>query len=263
MSRAGRYAFVGPYGEAPEEGFTPLSIANCRLWLKADTGITMDGGSRISAWADQSGQSNHATQATGALQPLYVADDAALNNHETVEFDQTRYMTTPSIDLTGNPGFTIAFVARRAASDPNTFVGLHRQASDAFSANGGNCIYTYLSNQAIYWANCQVANWHNTETGLFNPDTKHIVIARTQFSGGLASNASIRFDGIEATIVQSGFLPVATALPIWIGGGYSDGAGVAMMSGAELERIIYAGRITDDECGDLETYLSDRSGISI
>ncbi len=259
MSRAGRCGFLGPYGSAP---FSPTDIAGCVLWLKADAGITMDGANRVSVWADQSGNSNDATQATGARQPLYVAADADFNSFATVEFDQTRYLPTPSIDLTSDAGFTIVLTARRAASDPSLFVGLHRQAADAFTASGGNCLYTYLNNMC-FWTNCQSANYLDVPAGLFPPASKRILIARTAFAAGLDSNPSLRFDAVEAAVTSIGMPPPATALPIWIGGGYSDGAGNALANGADAERIIYNRRLNDAECGLLEAYLSDRTGIPI
>jgi len=52
----------------------PTDIAGCVLWLRSDLGITKDGSDRVSQWADQSGQNNHASQATEAKQPVWTAD---------------------------------------------------------------------------------------------------------------------------------------------------------------------------------------------
>jgi len=64
----------------------PLSIfgaASVLQWVRADLGITL--GTGVSAWADQSGNGKHYTQATGANQPVYNATDATLNYLPTVE----------------------------------------------------------------------------------------------------------------------------------------------------------------------------------
>lgn len=53
---------------------SPTDIANCSLWLKADTGITQAVTGRVSAWADQSGAGNNFTQATTTKQP-HIYDD--------------------------------------------------------------------------------------------------------------------------------------------------------------------------------------------
>lgn len=65
--------------------FVPTDIAGCQLWLKADAGITKDGSNYVSQWADQSGNNNHAVQATGSAQPLWVDDE--LNGMPVIRFD--------------------------------------------------------------------------------------------------------------------------------------------------------------------------------
>jgi hypothetical protein len=58
-------------------------LTGLQLWLKADAGVTQAGG-LVSAWADQSGNNNHATQATGAKQPTYNA--ASINGLPGITF---------------------------------------------------------------------------------------------------------------------------------------------------------------------------------
>lgn len=71
---------------APDPGgWVPTDIAGCQLWLKADAGITKDGSNYVSQWADQSGNNNHAVQATGSAQPLWV--DGQLNGNPVVKMD--------------------------------------------------------------------------------------------------------------------------------------------------------------------------------
>jgi hypothetical protein len=65
--------------------FSPTSIAGCVLWLRGDLGITLNG-STVSAWADQSGNGNNATQATAAKQP---GTSTAINGQACVNFTGT------------------------------------------------------------------------------------------------------------------------------------------------------------------------------
>lgn len=88
----------------------PLGIAGCVLWLRADLGITKDGSNKVSAWADQSGNGNHASQATGDKQPLWV--DAARNGNAVIRFDGVDDRLT-----------TVAF----ACAQPLTILALVRQ----------------------------------------------------------------------------------------------------------------------------------------
>lgn len=74
-------------GAAPAPPTTPLTVygADLHQWLRGDLGITIVTG--VSAWADQSGKGNDATQGTGAAQPAYSASDATLDNQPTVTAD--------------------------------------------------------------------------------------------------------------------------------------------------------------------------------
>lgn len=54
-----------------------LKSSSVQLWLRADKGITLDGSGNVSDWQDQSGKGNHATQATAADRPTFVANACA------------------------------------------------------------------------------------------------------------------------------------------------------------------------------------------
>jgi hypothetical protein len=66
-------------------GFTPLDLGGVFLWLRSDLGITLNG-STVSAWADQSGAGNNATQSNGSQQPTYSASDASYNGRPSLSF---------------------------------------------------------------------------------------------------------------------------------------------------------------------------------
>ena len=46
--------------------FVPTQLSGCQLWLRADEGVTLSSG-LVSAWADQSGNGNNASQIAGSL----------------------------------------------------------------------------------------------------------------------------------------------------------------------------------------------------
>lgn len=70
--------------------FTPADLGGLVLWLRSDLGITLNA-TQVSAWADQSGQGNHFTQATGAVQPTYVASETDFPTpRPAVKFDQSQ-----------------------------------------------------------------------------------------------------------------------------------------------------------------------------
>ena len=71
----------------PASSGTELSLANLRLWLRADAGIT-EGSGRVINWFDQSGQANLASQLTVAQEPQLVTN--AVNGRPVVRFDASQ-----------------------------------------------------------------------------------------------------------------------------------------------------------------------------
>ena len=61
-----------------------------QLWLNADVGITTNASGQITAWADQSGLGNNATQPTVGSAPIIAP--ASLNGHATVRVTGSQYM---------------------------------------------------------------------------------------------------------------------------------------------------------------------------
>jgi hypothetical protein len=89
--------------------WTPASIST-QLWLAADVGVTTNG-LHVSAWADQSGHANNATQ-SGAItsQPTYIS--SWMNGKPAIYFDANDYLKINSnlIGTTSLQDFTIAVV---------------------------------------------------------------------------------------------------------------------------------------------------------
>ncbi len=72
-----------PYIHIPQ--FWPTRIGGCVLWLRSDLGITKDGSDLVSAWADQSGAGNDATQGTAANKPTWLASQ--VNGYPALQFN--------------------------------------------------------------------------------------------------------------------------------------------------------------------------------
>ena len=61
----------------------PSKLPGLDAWLRADLGITKDGGNLVSAWLDQGSHGVNAS-AAGAARPLWV--DSAVNGHPIIRF---------------------------------------------------------------------------------------------------------------------------------------------------------------------------------
>jgi hypothetical protein len=73
--------FTGAY--LLEHTFSPIDLSPL-FWMNASAGVTESGGA-VSAWADQSGNSNDFSQSSGSLQPTY--DATGLNGLPTIIFN--------------------------------------------------------------------------------------------------------------------------------------------------------------------------------
>jgi hypothetical protein len=95
--------------------WSPLDLGSTlKLWLRGDLGITLNGGD-VSAWADQSGNGQHFTQATGAQQPLYVA--SGISSMPSVAFTAAN---NDFLASTGFPALTAGhvFIVMQSIADP-------------------------------------------------------------------------------------------------------------------------------------------------
>jgi hypothetical protein len=75
--------FTNYYSAAASAPFVPTDLDSCKLWLRADAGVTKSNDS-VSLWADQSGNSNDCA-ATLTTRPLWVANQ--LNGQPVLSFD--------------------------------------------------------------------------------------------------------------------------------------------------------------------------------
>ncbi|MBI2949467.1 MAG: hypothetical protein HYY23_17655 [Verrucomicrobia bacterium] len=82
-----------------------LAITNrLQLWLKADAGVAANAAGAVTAWADQSGQANHAAQPDEAAAPKLV--QGVLNNKPVIRFDGDNdfldVATATSLEIVGD-----------------------------------------------------------------------------------------------------------------------------------------------------------------
>lgn len=81
MGTLGRAPFVS---ENPQQGFTPVGIPGCVLWLRADS-VSGANGSSVASWADESGSGYSAAQGTASKQPTLRTN--VLNGKPVLRFD--------------------------------------------------------------------------------------------------------------------------------------------------------------------------------
>ena len=70
-------------------GFDPSSFVGLGLWLRGDSGITVDANKNVSVWKDYSGNGNDAKQSSLSSEPLLVDSIGLLNNKPLLRFNGT------------------------------------------------------------------------------------------------------------------------------------------------------------------------------
>jgi hypothetical protein len=82
-------------------------VGGMLLWLKADTGVTLDGSGKVQEWADQSGSLNHAAQSTSGQRPEVVSN--AVGGKPSLKFYGGRNLRLPTgfADFTDGVSFYV------------------------------------------------------------------------------------------------------------------------------------------------------------
>lgn len=114
--------------------FDPLSIAGCKLWLKADAIVGLVDGDPVGTWSDQSGIGNDATQTTAGSKPLYKT--GIINSKPTVLFDGSDdFMSYGITGIPSNGSMSIFLVVQptlNTASQKSYATFIHGQGATFF-----------------------------------------------------------------------------------------------------------------------------------
>lgn len=159
--------------------WTPRRL-NPIAWYRADLGITLVG-SKVSAWADQSGNGNHLSQSTDALRPAYVASVATRGNCPAVHTIGGTHLSC-TITLPREVAFVFALGSVSAG------YGI----SHTYLATATECHYVYSSGPATYY----------TRPVAGGPSYYRTVNTQPAFVAD--TNTIFQYDGSAITVRRSG-----------------------------------------------------------
>lgn len=215
--------------------WSPSNAGNAlKLWLRADTGITIATG--VGTWEDASGYSRVFSQATGVQQPALTSADPDYNNQPVLLFTGTETLpsTTFGSSITGTR--TLMFVC------------------DAQSSTG---VLSSLFDTYLLWSTGgNVAEWYspNTVTALSSISSPSAILV---VDDGI--NTVIYVDDFvtpSASVI--GTIPNMTIDMVVGGGTYG---GVPSQQGRTAEIAIWAGALTEEERIKARAYVAERYGI--
>lgn len=233
-------------------GFDPRSIPYLALWLDANDAstITETSGS-VSQWNDKSGNNSHATQSTGAAQPITGTRTA--NGLNALDFDGTDdFMDLPSSLYTGlgEGNNTMFFVFKNDAPDDQ------QRYISGFAFGGGSTryglIYSLTLGSDISGFNASSFDPVNLDTITADTDTHIDGVTRN------GSNVTVFRDGSTHIKTEvKGSNVTVTGMRLGANGTPSE-----FLHGALCEILIYKKALTDAEKNLVGNYLATKWGIT-
>lgn len=233
------------FGAAP---FSPLDLSPV-LWLDAsDTSSIVESGGAVSQWTDKSGNGNHATQGTGALQP--TTNSRTLNSLNTIDFT-AEVLELPSALHSVSAGANTMFVVFE-------YDGLTTVSSRVVQGtinSGGNTRYGFMLNETgndrYDWVNASSYSViSDLTTGVDN--VAHLM---TAYRDG--TDTSIQIDANTPVTGSTGSDITPTQLVI----GAKNYAADSPFNGAICEIILVGSKSSALEISQTQAYLNSRWGL--
>lgn len=231
---------------------------NLSLWLKADAGITTVGGN-VSAWADQSGNGNNATQGTAANRPAYVTND--LNGNPVLDFitddrlDGAAGFNTQEYFLIIKPEYNYT-----SSSAAGIIIGFDQAYQSGFSsflfgdltARFTNEVVSHLIGPSTFYGAGQLST-----SVVYNEP----VLFNCHNNAG-ATNQMIKANGVDIVTNTVFAFENRSNANYRIGHNYPLTANAAF-DGKVAEIISYSASLSDQNRRSVTTYLALKYGITI
>lgn len=176
-----------------------LGSAILGLWLRADTITGVSDGGALASWSDESGNGNHATQGTGANQPIYRTNQ--LNGLPGVDFAPSQWLNTAlsasSVDESILAVVTVDTVASRdilsdSATGGRAFL-VNLTGVLRYTKSGTGTIASSTATISTGTATIVGGTLTSTTATLMKNGTVEAAVSHaTTFTGGLTSQVGIR-----------------------------------------------------------------------
>jgi len=230
-------------------GFSPADLTNLALWLDAaDTSSIVHTANAVSQWNDKSGLGRHATQGTGANQPL--TNTRTVNGRNVLDFFSPHFMTMSSglHNINQAPNTVFAAIALDGATPAALLDG--KQAG--------------FTNR-IFGMRFDTSNTRlNFINGNFGSDARITFTASTNpclYTGRTnalsAGQVQVYKDGVLGATIGNGAANSALDLVIL---GKNYGGNFDYMDGPIAEILIYSRALTNTEMNQVGAYFSAKWG---
>jgi hypothetical protein len=216
----------------------PTSISGLKLWLKADA-LALSDGTAVSSWTDSSGLGNHATQATGANQPILKT--SILGGKPVIRFDGANdYLQTATFSSSLSSS-TIFAVGKVGTADQTQFV------FDGIDSTHRNAVLHYSTFEGGAGAN-KLDQFAGTE--VFGTSTNGVFAEISAVFNG-ASSATY----IDGSLVISGDVGSQSLSGLTVAARYTA---ANFLAGDLAEIIVYDSALSTANRKNVEQYLASK-----
>jgi hypothetical protein len=246
---------------APVQAQNLIITNSLSLWLRADAGATVGGGT-VSAWADQSGHGFNGAAPSAAAEPTYVASDPLINNKPALRFDGSndRFHNTTFDALTNTTGYTAYYLARPDSLTPNQFVFM---SVDDFSRSA---TYQIFGDTAYIYAGGD-AQSGNSYGGIPLPGSYILdyTLVEVVYDGTQSTDATRLQVFTNAVAATFNFLnPIPSSILSTLSGytvGAREPSGDTVFDGDLAEVLVFDRTLTAAERLGVRSYLGDKYDI--
>lgn len=216
------------------------------LWFdSSDAGTIAQSGGLVSAWADKSGNGNHATSYSSTYDPSYLP--SAVNGHGIVDFGPYAATWSSGGKKMKYPAVSgKTFILSISDARPGGFLFSH---SSAYSFHRGGAFGANASNALLHSVYSSAA----LRTG--SADTRRNGVSVDPTSVGLAS-------GMQTIVFRTdGTALAVNCLFVDRDGGFADG-GSSLGGGYVGDVLVFDDVLSTSDVELIEGYLFDKWGIS-
>lgn len=229
-------------GDAPVGPWTPKKLPALAMWLDGSLGVTAGSGSKVSKWADQSGNANDAIQQNATYQPIL---SGKVNNRDCLYFTQTgtpielKVPSPQNAKMSGD--FTVMLVFQTDLPTTN--------AADLFRSEATGTTHAELMvSPPDLMASFTVSGNGKVAfapQAVFNDKKPHVVGMRKS-----AAKVEILADGASASVLSPPSGDVSGQLTIG-----------SQLKGSICEVVLATGTVDDSALGELTSYLKKKYAL--
>ena len=229
---------LGIQNENKFSAFSLTDLSGLKLWLKYDTGITLNVSS-VSSWADQSGESNNAAQATSGRQPNYSSGD--------IIFDGTddRFDLSSQISLSSFSTFMVI--------NPDAIASM-----GVFGSAANQCVRVHQGADADRVTVKGVAGDSDQQNLTQDLPLGNFLLSVTRDGSGSTDNVRVFINTTDVTdTARDSMIPA----PLTVNTVGSCTGAFLPFDGTINELAIYNTLLTNDEVSNVQNNIMSRNGL--